>query len=232
MSFALSYFAAAGMIAAGAFFLIFLYRKTGTLFPSDAVERLGSLMSMALVATACLLLYVTYQVDSGGGGFVQSGEPRLESTELGAPAPDFTFVALNSEEEMRLSDYRGKVVLLNWWATWCAPCLEELPALNGLQDRYADEGLVVLTVSDESRATLVDFNEELPLRTVAGYVQDEYLETLPDPFRRTLQIRPTTYAIDREGVIRDFVLGAQDVSAFERMVAPWLKDTLDQGHAD
>ncbi len=225
MSFALSYFAGVGMIAAATVFLVILYRKTGTLLPSDAVERLGALMSMALIATAFLLLYVTYRVDSGGGGFVQSGDPRLESTELGAPAPDFAFVALNSEEEMRLSDYRGKVVLLNWWATWCAPCLEELPALNGLQDRYADEGLVVLTISDESRATLADFNEALPLRTLAGYVQDEYLETLPDPFRRTLQIRPTTYAIDRDGVIRDFVLGAQSVAAFERMVAPWIKQS-------
>ncbi len=225
MSFALSYFAGVGMIAAASVFLTILYRKTGTLLPSDAVERLGSLMSMALIATAFLLLYVTYRVDSGEGGFVQSGGPRLESTELGAPAPDFAFTGLNSEEEMRLSDYRGKVVLLNWWATWCAPCLEELPALNGLQDRYADEGLVVLTISDESRATLVDFNEALPLRTVAGYVQDEYLETLPDPFRRTLQIRPTTYAIDRDGVIRDFVLGAQSTAAFERMVAPWIKQS-------
>jgi len=224
MDFALSYFAAVGMIAAGVGFLIFLYRKTGTLLPSGAAERLGSLMSMALVATAGLLLYVTYQVDSGGG-FVVSGEPQLERTELDALAPDFTFVGLHSEEDMRLSEYRGKVVLLNWWATWCAPCLEELPALNTLQERYADEGLVVLTISDESRATLVDFNEELPLSTVAGYVQDEYLETLPDPFRRTLQIRPTTYAIDREGVIRDFVLGAQSAEAFERMVSPWIKQT-------
>ncbi len=221
MDFALSYFAAVGMIAAGVGFLIFLRRKTGSLLPSGAAERLGALMSMALVATAGLLLYVTYQVDSGGG-FVVSGEPRLESTELGAPAPDFTFVGLDSKDEMRLSDYRGQVVLLNWWATWCAPCLEELPTLNELQDRYADEGLVVLTISDESRATLVDFNEELPLGTVAGYVQDAYFDALPDPFRRTLQIRPTTYAIDREGVIRDFALGAQSMAAFERMVAPWL----------
>ena len=225
MDFALSYFAAAGMIAAGTGFLIFLYRKTGTLLPADAVERLGSLMSMALIVTAGLLVYVTYRVDSGSG-FVVSGEPRLEATELGAPAPDFAFVELLSEEETRLSDYRGKVILLNWWATWCAPCLEELPALNGLQDRYADEGLVVLTISDESRATLVDFNNELPLRTVAGYVQGEHLKNLSDPFRRTLQIRPTTYAIDRDGVIRDFVLGAQDAPAFERMIAPWLKQTV------
>ena len=225
MDSALSYFAAVGMIAAGVGFLIFLYRKTGTLLPSDAAERLGSLMSMALVATAGLLLYVTYQVDSGVTYAVEPGQPQLERTELDAPAPDFTFVGLHSEEDMRLSEYRGKVVLLNWWATWCAPCLEELPALNALQERYADEGLVVLTISDESRATLVDFNEELPLSTVAGYVQDEYLETLPDPFRRTLQIRPTTYAIDREGVIRDFVLGAQSTEAFERMVSPWIKQT-------
>ena len=225
MSFALSYIAAVGLIGAGLAFLIFLYRKRRTLLPPDPAERLGSLMSIALVATAGLLLYVTYESDSGRE-FVVSGEPRLESTEIGAPAPDFAFVELDSEEPARLSDYRGKVVLVNWWATWCAPCLEELPTLNGLQDRYADEGLVVLAISDESRATLADFNEDVPLRMVAGYVQDEYFENLPDPFLRTLRIRPTTYVIDRDGVIREFALGAQDAQTFERMVAPWLKQTV------
>ncbi|MEX0599457.1 MAG: TlpA disulfide reductase family protein, partial [Rhodothermales bacterium] len=148
----------------------------------------------------------------------------LTQEELGAPAPDFTFTHVETQETGRLSDYRGRVVLINWWATWCAPCLEELPALNELQRKYADQGLTVLTISDESRATLVDFENDLPLETVAGYVVGD--ADLPDPFRRTLQIRPTSYVIDRDGIIRDFVLGAQDLPTFERMISPYIRQSL------
>ena len=219
MSFSLSYAAGFCMIALAVGFLVFIYRKAGTLLPADVAERLGSLLAMALVVTAALLLFVTFRVDSGGV-FVESMAPRLMEAELDAPAPDFAFVRMDSEEEARLVDYRGAVVLVNWWATWCAPCLKELPVLNELQDKYAEAGLTVLTISDESRATLLDFQKDVPLRTVAGYVESG--ESLPDPFRRTLQMRPTSYVIDREGMIREFVLGEQDLPAFERMVAPWL----------
>ncbi len=223
MSFALAYVAAFFMIAIAIGFLLFIYKKTGTLMPAGVTERLGALLSMALVVAAGLLLFVTYRVDVGPGFTAPQG-PRLTQEELGSPAPDFTFTHVQSQETGRLSEYRGQVVLINWWATWCAPCLEELPALNELQAKYGDQGLTVLTLSDESRATLLDFEKDLPLRTIAGYVAGD--DDLPDPYRRTLQIRPTTYVIDREGIIRDFVLGAQDLSTFERMVSPYLRQSL------
>lgn len=223
MSFALAYLAAIFMIALATGFLVFIYRKTGTLMPADVAERLGALLSIVLIVSAGLLLFVTYRVDMGSGFTAPQG-PRLTQAELGAPAPDFTFTLVESQETSRLSDYAGDVVLINWWATWCAPCLEELPALNRLQEKYADDGLTVLTISDESRATLLDFERDLPLKTVAGYVDAD--SELPDPYRRTLQIRPTSYVIDREGVVRDFVLGAQDLPAFERMIAPYIQQSL------
>lgn len=223
MSFTLIYALAFFMIATAVAFLVFVYRKTGSLLPGDVIDRLGSLLSFVLIFAAGLLLFVTARVDSGTT-FTASAGPSLTETELGAPAPDFTFRLLESDETTTLEAYRGKVVLVNWWATWCAPCLEELPALNDLQAKYADRGLAVLTISDESRATLLDFERDLPLQTVAGYI--EQAEDLPDPYRRTLQIRPTSYVIDREGIIRDFVLGAQDLAAFERMIFPYLNESL------
>lgn len=219
MSFVIAYIAAFFMIAVAVGFLTFVYRKRRTLMPEDVAERLGALLSMLLIGAAGLLLFVTYRVDSGSGFTAPQG-PRLTAEEMDAPAPDFTFTTVGSQEERRLSDYLGRVVLINWWATWCAPCLEELPALNQLQSTYEADGLTVLTISDESRPTLVDFERELPLETVSGYVEAD--EELPDPFRRTLQVRPTSYVIDRQGVIRDFVLGAQDLPTFERMISPYL----------
>lgn len=223
MSFALAYFAAFFMIALAVGFLVFIYKKTGSLMPSGVAERLGALLSFALIVSAGLLVFVTYRVDVGRG-FTAPAGPRLTGAEMGAPAPDFSFTHVGSQRTESLSDYRGRVVLINWWATWCAPCLEELPALNELQNKYADDGLTVLTLSDESPATLEDFEKELPLETVAGYVEGG--EDLPDPYRRTLQIRPTSYVIDRDGIIRDFVLGAQDLPTFERMIAPYLRQPV------
>ena len=221
MSLTLVYIVAFFMVAVGVGFLVFVRRKTGRLFPNDVAERMGSVLSILLVASALMLAFVTYRVDSGRGFTAPSG-PRLTRSELNSPAPDFSYTLVGSDEQGSLSGHFGDVVLINFWATWCAPCLEELPALNDLQEKYRDQGLTVLTISDESSATLIDFGKTLPLRTVSGYIPDA--ESLPDPFKRTLAVRPTSYVIDREGIIRDFVLGAQDMKTFERMIAPYIRD--------
>lgn len=219
MNYTLVYFLAFLMLAVGVGFVVYVYRSTGRLFPSDVGERLGVLLSVVLVAAAGLLLFVTLRVESGET-FVRPSGPRLTDAELNAPAPNFAFQLVDEAGTAQLEDYRGNVVLINFWATWCAPCLKELPDLNELQTNYADAGLTVLTISDEAREVLVDFEERLPLETISGFIDRS--DDVPDPYRRTLEVRPTSYVIDREGVIRDFVLGARDYQTFERMVAPYL----------
>jgi len=226
MSYAFVYFLAFLMLSIGVGFVVFVYRRTGRLLPDDVAERMGVLLSFVLIGAAGLLLFVTLRVDSGGT-FVRNEGPHLTEEELNAPAPNFSFQLVDSEASIDLDSYRGDVVLINFWATWCAPCLQELPDLNELQETYADAGLTVLTISDEAREVLVDFQERLPLQTVSGYVDRQ--GNLPDPYRRTLEVRPTSYVIDRQGIIRDFVLGAQDFATFERMVEPHLADRLASG---
>jgi cytochrome c biogenesis protein CcmG, thiol:disulfide interchange protein DsbE len=177
---------------------------------------------MALIVTAGLLLFVTIRVDTGPGFTLTPGGPRLTEAEMNAPAPDFSFRLVDSDAESSLGRFRGNVVLINFWATWCPPCLDELPDLNELQERYRNRGLTVLTISDEERDALVEFEAVLPLHTVSGYIA--VLDSLPNPYRRTLAARPTSYVIDRDGVIREFVLGARDLPTFERMVAPYLRE--------
>lgn len=70
-------------------------------------------------------------------------------------APDFSLRTL-SGERIKLSDYKGKVVILSFWATWCAPCKQELPVLQGLLDRYQNDGLAVLAVNTDDPKTVAE----------------------------------------------------------------------------
>lgn len=223
------YFLAVAMLAVGGGFIFFLIRRNGYRFPADSVERLGVVLSALLVIASGVLLVLTYMVDTGSyfDPVDASGYPRLTSEEMNAPAPPFSFQLVADESTVSLQDFAGQVVVINFWATWCAPCLTELPDLNALHDAYRERGLAVVTISDEPRGDLLAFEERLPLSTVSGYLSDP--QALPDPYRRTSQIRPTTYIIDRDGIIREFILGARDYETFERMIAPHLEAPLPTG---
>lgn len=209
------------MLAVAVAFLVYLLWGNERPLPRDAFQWTASVIAVLLGVVAIAMSVVTYRVESGLMPVTQDGTPRIKSTEINAPAQDFAFLHVASDEPGRLSDYSGDVILVNFWATWCPPCLEELPALNRLQERYRDAGLTVLTISDERRESLIDFERDLPLRTVSAYLPNP--RELPQPFRRTLATRPTTYVIDREGTIRDFFLGARTFAAFEQAIRPYMQ---------
>jgi thiol-disulfide isomerase/thioredoxin len=124
---------------------------------------------------------------------------------------DFSFRLVSDDSEHRLSDYAGKVVVLNFWATWCAPCLKELPDLEQLAERRQGE-VVVLTVSDEPRD---DLRAAVPAKSarVNGYFAD----TSPDdPIgKMAYQGRPTTLVIGHDGRVREVLVGAHTLASFE-----------------
>ncbi len=121
--------------------------------------------------------------------------------EVGDQAPDFDLTA-DDGTGLRLRDYQGKYVLLNFWATWCPPCVEEMPSLNNLHTSLGDRGLVVLGISVDEDAEV--YRQFLASRGVT-------FPTVRDP-ERTVSTRygtfkyPETYLIDRQGnVIRKYV---------------------------
>ena len=123
---------------------------------------------------------------------------------IGSNAPDFT--VQDSDRKITLSELRGKVVVLNFWATWCAPCVEELPSLVNLQQRMRNKGITVLAVS-------VDQDESLYRR----FVQDHNVNllTVRDANQTSNNLYgtfkfPETYIIDRNGVMRRKFIGAVD----------------------
>jgi peroxiredoxin len=121
-----------------------------------------------------------------------------------AQAQDFSAELVNGET-FRLSDQKGKVVLMNIWATWCAPCHDETPDFVDLYNSYKDEGLVVLGVSidEQGRSVVEPFMEKYdvnyPMIIDDGSVMDKYGPTMGIP---------TSYVIDREGNLRYFAVGA------------------------
>jgi cytochrome c biogenesis protein CcmG, thiol:disulfide interchange protein DsbE len=122
--------------------------------------------------------------------------------QLGKPAPDFTVV--DGSRSVQLSSYRGKVVVLNFWATWCAPCIEEIPSLNELQRQMPQ--LVVLGVSvDQDEAAYRQFLNEHKINFTTIRDAQQHSNALYGTF-----VFPDTYVIDRKGEIRRKFINAQD----------------------
>ena len=121
----------------------------------------------------------------------------------------------------RLADYAGKVVLLNFWATWCPPCRAEMPDLNRLADAYRDRGLVVLSASDETRERIASFAEQHPMTTESAIFTDEQ-QAASGTDQMSLGGRPTTLILDRKGNVRRLLIGRRSYSEFAKAVEPYL----------
>lgn len=135
---------------------------------------------------------------------------RLDAS-VGDVVPDMTFTQLSDDSVKRLSDFRGKVLLVNLWATWCPPCRKELPTLNRLQEAFADRGLVVVTLSDEPGDRLAGALEKLAPHTLNGRVDSFGWLAIKD-------FRPFTLLIDRTGRLRDYSFGEQSFETFAHKV--------------
>ena len=126
---------------------------------------------------------------------------------IGHDAPDFT--VQDTENKVTLSQFRGQVVVLNFWATWCPPCVEEMPSLVEMQRRMKDKGITVLAVS-------IDVDENAYKKFVKEHGVN--LLTVRDPEQKTPTLYgthgwPETFIIDRGGVMRRKFIGPVDWTA-------------------
>ncbi len=161
----------------------------------------------AVVLIAGLILVVMFMVV-----WLQSA--KYEPLTVGKPAPDFQLPDLN-EKDIRLSDYRGKVVFLNFWATWCKPCREEMPSMEVLYKNFEKDGLVILAVSIDRVTT----KKEIPpfvksLNLTFPVLVDSWGQT---DKRYKLMGVPETYIIDREGTLREKVIGPRDWTRLDNL---------------
>jgi peroxiredoxin len=133
---------------------------------------------------------------------------QLFPVTVGSNAPDFKAKELGSNVYKTLADYKGQVVVLNIWATWCEPCKEELPSLEKLHEAYGSKGLKLVAVSADEVVS------EDSIRKFADHYGLKF-EILHDPtgsVERAYQTTgyPETFVIGREGSIRKKFIGADD----------------------
>ena len=125
-------------------------------------------------------------------------------------APDFSLKTI-SGKNIKLSELRGNVVMINFWASWCGPCLQEMPALEQLHQRYKDLGFTLLGVNvehdiKEAKDYLKKVDISFPiLFDVTNQVSNEY----------EISGMPTTYLVDRDGNLRKLYIGYQPGSSEE-----------------
>ncbi len=136
---------------------------------------------------------------------------------LGALAPDFSAKLLTGSI-VNLAALRGKVVLVNFWATWCGPCRVEMPVLQGLNDRFGAVGFKVLAVNNQEAANTIQ-----PFLDKYGLVFDVALDQNGSLNQRyTVRSYPTSYVIGRDGVILAQQFGPFAPGDLDRYIGRWL----------
>ena len=151
-----------------------------------------------------LILPFVLSCSSGENPPVDSSKSTQYKPEVGYLAPGFTLEMMNQGKAVNLSDYKGKVVLLNFWATWCFPCRKEMPSMQELYQIFKDRNFEILAVNMDK------FGKEKVISFVSNYgltfpiLLDKELKTALIYEVRNI---PTSYIIDKNGIIKDKIIG-------------------------
>lgn len=173
-------------------------------------------MLKKIIASVALLSLITVAIVQAMDNDSKENDEKdaLGGLKIGAKAPNFCLKTLDGKQ-VELSDYKGKKVMLNFWATWCPPCKKEMPDMEKYTQQAGDD-VVVLAVNID------------PENDVQAFVEDNGITfTIPldsqsakNPVNERYKILsiPTTYFIDKEGIIRNKVISAMQLKDMERNI--------------
>ncbi|MBT2664070.1 TlpA family protein disulfide reductase [Bacillus sp. ISL-4] len=173
-------------------------------------------MLKKIIASVALLSLITVAIVQAMDNESKGNDEKdaLGGLKIGAKAPNFSLKTLDGKQ-VELSDYKGKKVMLNFWATWCPPCKKEMPDMEKYAQQAGDD-VVVLAVNID------------PENDVQAFVEDNGITfTIPldsqsakNPVNERYKILsiPTTYFIDKEGIIRNKVISAMQLKDMERNI--------------
>jgi peroxiredoxin len=140
--------------------------------------------------------------------------------EVNFPAPELTLSDIQGRPRS-LADYRGQVVLVNLWATWCPPCKEEMPTLQAFYNKHKEDGFVIIAINDgDPTPDVVQFVKDYQL-TFPVWLDPTYIAT--EQAFKTLNL-PSSFVIDRNGVIRQTWVGGISRKMLDKYVTPIIKE--------
>ena len=207
-------------------FLVFYSRFRKHLHKVEVFSGLALILIGGAIASG----YATRLASSRLASMLPNLEARIRPAEVGVPvvangealeqAPQIELETVDGKT-LNLESLHGHVVLLNFWATWCGPCRDEIPELNSLQHDLSASGLKVIGVSwDDSGEGIRQFQTEIPQDYTVALGGENFQAQFAG-----IRSLPATIVIDREGRIRQKIIGARDKKGFASVVEPLLNET-------
>lgn len=134
-------------------------------------------------------------------------------------AEPIDIITIDTKEKIDLAAHKGKVVMLDFWATWCGPCIASIPAISKLSTTYKDQGLEVIGISNEELPDIRKFVRRTPVPyTMATYSAD------PKAKKYFVSALPTVYLIDKKGVVREIIVGSGTKDELESKIIALLNE--------
>ncbi len=183
------------------------------------ISTAGRLAAMVMIGCGFLALGISFLLLRGTTTYASNTDFSAVPAEVNYPAPELNLTTLEGEA-VSLSDYKGMVVLVNLWATWCPPCREEMPTLQAFYEEYKDDGFVLLGIDQgETAEQVAPFVQEfgltfpvwLDMSSEAGVVF------------KTMNL-PSSYVIDRNGQVRLMWIGGISKKNLEKYVPKVIKE--------
>jgi len=154
----------------------------------------------------------------------QPDKPKTVSikatTLVGSKRPDFTLMDVDSGKH-NINEWDGKVLIVNFWATWCPPCRREIPAFIALQEKYASKGFTIVGVALDSKQAAIDYVDPMGINYPI-LVGDTDGIAISQEYGNKLGVLPYTVIVDRQGIIRHTLAREVELDEAERLITPLL----------
>jgi len=158
--------------------------------------------------------------------YMNKSPAKTESTEIkstsiiGSKRPDFTMADVEGSQHS-ISEYDGKVLIVNFWATWCPPCRREIPAFIALQEKYQDKGFTIVGVALDSQQAAIDYVDPMGINYPILVGEMEGI-AVSQAYGNRLSVLPYTVIIDRKGIIQHAFAREITLKEAEKLIKPFL----------